>query len=97
MPETSTGSAIERSFTPDGFWTAAAGPSKTGGGSIIKRAILLNTIILSLFPLQGVRHDLEPKIGRFGSDGEVTEDGKHLFVIGGGGKGARLTWPDKST
>jgi WD40 repeat protein len=39
-------------------------------------------------PVEGVRHDLEPKIGRFGSNGEVTEDGKHLFVIGGGGKGA---------
>ena len=39
-------------------------------------------------PVEGVRHDLEPKIGRFGSNGEVTEDGKHIFVIGGGGKGA---------
>ena len=39
-------------------------------------------------PLRGVRHDLESKIGGFGSDGEVTEDGKHLFVIGGGGKGS---------
>jgi WD40 repeat protein len=38
-------------------------------------------------PLLDARRDLETKIGRVG-DGEVTEDGKHLFVVGGGGKGA---------
>jgi hypothetical protein len=36
--------------------------------------------------LRGVRHDLELNMGIMGSDGEVTEDGKHLFLIGGGGK-----------
>jgi WD40 repeat protein len=35
---------------------------------------------------QGIRHDLELYMGIMGSDGEVTEDGKHLFLIGGGGK-----------
>jgi hypothetical protein len=39
-------------------------------------------------PVEGARSDLEPKFARFRSDGEVTEDGKHLFVIGGGGKGS---------
>jgi WD40 repeat protein len=40
--------------------------------------------------LRGVRHDLELEIGglRIGSDGEVTEDGKHLFVVSGAGKGS---------
>jgi WD40 repeat protein len=38
-------------------------------------------------PVEGARSDLEPKFARFRSDGDVTEDGKHLFVIGGGGKG----------
>jgi hypothetical protein len=38
--------------------------------------------------LRGVRHDLELNMGVLGSDGEVTEDGKHLFLIGGGGKGS---------
>ena len=39
-------------------------------------------------PRHRVRHDLEPRSVRLGSDGEVTENGKHLFVIGGGGKGS---------
>jgi hypothetical protein len=38
--------------------------------------------------LRGVRHDLELNMGIMGSDGEVTEDGKHLFLVGGGGKGS---------
>ena len=38
--------------------------------------------------LPGVRHDLELKMGILGSDGEMTEDGKHLFLVGGGGKGS---------
>jgi hypothetical protein len=38
--------------------------------------------------LRGVGHDLELNMGIFGSDGEVTEDGKHLFLVGGGGKGS---------
>jgi WD40 repeat protein len=38
--------------------------------------------------LRGARHDLELNMGIMGSDGEVTEDGKHLFLIGGGGKGS---------
>jgi WD40 repeat protein/type III secretory pathway component EscS len=37
---------------------------------------------------RGIRHDLELEMRIFGSDGEVTEDGKHLFLIGGGGKGS---------
>jgi hypothetical protein len=41
----------------------------------------------SILP-RGVRHDSELKLGGFGRDGEVTEDGKHLFVIGGGGNGS---------
>lgn len=38
--------------------------------------------------LRGVRHNLERMMGVLGSDVEVTEDGKHLFLIGGGGKGS---------
>ena len=38
--------------------------------------------------LRGVRHDLEHYRRIIGSDGEVTEDGKHLFLVGGGGKGS---------
>ena len=39
--------------------------------------------------LRGVRHDLDSEIGMTRKcDGEVTEDGKHLFLVGGGGKGS---------
>ena len=36
--------------------------------------------------LRGIRHDLEREMWVLGSDGEMTEDGKQLFLIGGGGK-----------
>jgi len=39
-------------------------------------------------PLQGAHYDLEPQIRIVGGKGEVTEDGGHLFVVGGGGKGS---------
>ena len=86
MRGTSTGSAVQRSCTPDGY-RATACSSKIGGGLIIKRAKLLTTVIRSIL-VQGVRQDLELKMVRFSSDGAMTEDGKHLFLIGGGGKGS---------
>lgn len=39
------------------------------------------------FPPEGAHDELKPWMTSFTTDGEVTEDGKHLFVVGGGGKG----------
>jgi hypothetical protein len=39
-------------------------------------------------PLQGAHYDLEPQKSIPGGNGAVTENGGHLFVVGGGGKGS---------
>ena len=47
MRGTSTGSAVQRSCTPDGYRATAAGSPTIGGVSIIKRAKLLTTVVLA--------------------------------------------------